>query len=376
VANTQLTGTITGSQISSNTLSNTVFQTGSVENYMRGANLDFGMRNRIINGAMVIDQRNAGASVTLSADTYILDRYKSLATQASKLSVQQNAGSVTPPAGFINYMGFTSLSAYSIGAGDIFGFDQRIEGLNATDLAWGTASASPVTLSFWVRSSLTGTFGGSLENSAGTRSYPFTYTISSANTWEYETITIVGDTSGTWLTTSGIGIRVQFGLGVGSTYSGTAGAWAGANYLSATGATSVVGTNGATFYITGVQLEKGSTATSFDYRPYGTEFSLCQRYFQIVRNGIALGNSASIVVTSSMLTPTMRASPSLSQQGVIQITNGTTDFVQSSTSTTLASGSDNCIVYTLGNFSGLTSNAAYGFRIGANTNGVTASAEL
>ena len=290
----------------------------------------YGFKNRILNGQMVIDQRNAGASVTLSTDTYVLDRYKGLATQASKLSVQQNAGSVTPPAGFINYMGFTSLSAYSIGAGDIFGFDQRIEGLNATDLAWGTASASPVTLSFWVRSSLTGTFGGSLENSAGTRSYPFTYTISSANTWEYETITIAGDTSGTWLTTNGIGIRVQFGLGVGSTFSGTAGAWATANYISATGATSVVGTNGATFYITGVQLEKGSTATSFDYRDYGRELMLCQRYYW--KNGVgdasvALGGTGAFASTTTLqamfqFPVTMRANPTATQSAA-NIADGT-----------------------------------------------------
>ena len=280
VANTQITGTITGSQISSNTLSNTVFQTGSVENYLRGANLDFGMRNRIINGAMVIDQRNAGASITPTNGQYSLDRWICVLTQASKFTVQQNAGSVTLPAGFANYLGVTSSSAYSIVAGDLFYVAQLIEGYNVADLAWGTASASSVTLSFKVYSSLTGTFGGALQNSANARSYPFTYTVSSANTWTTISVTIAGDTSGTWLTTTGIGIRVFFGLGVGSTYSGTAGAWAGADYRSATGATSVVGTNGATFYITGVQLEKGSTATSFDYRPYGTELVLCQRYFQ------------------------------------------------------------------------------------------------
>ena len=241
----------------------------------------FGFKNRIINGAMVIDQRNAGASVTnvASAYTYALDRWSYFSTQASKFTIQQNAGSVTPPAGFSNYLGVTSSSAYSIVSGDLIGLRQAIEGFNVSDLAWGTANASPVTLSFKVYSSLTGTFGGSVQNNAQNRSYPFTYTISSANTWTTVSITIAGDTSGTWLTTNGLGIAVWFNLGSGSTYSGTAGSWASANYVGATGQTSVVGTNGATFYITGVQLEKGSTATSFDYRPYGTELALCQRYY-------------------------------------------------------------------------------------------------
>jgi hypothetical protein len=240
-----------------------------------------GFKNRLINSAMVIDQRNAGALMNPMADsTYYLDRWRASSSQASKLSIGQNAGSVTPPAGFTNYMGFTSLSAYSITSTDIFGIAQNIEGFNVADLGWGTANAQPVTLSFWVRSSLTGTFGGSFRNSASSRSYPISYTISSANTWEYKTITVAGDTSGTWLTTNGIGILLFFSLGSGSTYSGTAGSWSGSVYTSSTGATSVVGTNGATFYITGVQLEKGSTATSFDYRPYGTELQLCQRYYQ------------------------------------------------------------------------------------------------
>ena len=240
----------------------------------------YGFKNRIINGAMVIDQRNAGASVTPTNSQYTLDRYDCVLTQASKFTVQQNAGSVTPPIGFTNYLGVTSLSAYSVVAGDTFNIRQQIEGYNIADLAWGTSNAKTVTLSFQVYSSLTGTFGGALANSAGNRSYPFTYTISSANTWTSISVTIAGDTTGTWLTTNGTGLQVRFGLGAGSTFSGTAGSWAGSNYFTAIGATSVVGTNGATFYITGVQLEKGSTATSFDYRPYGTELQLCQRYFQ------------------------------------------------------------------------------------------------
>ena len=280
VSNTAISGTITGSQISSNTLSNTVFQTGSVENYMNAAGLGFGMRNRIINGDMRIDQRNAGASVTPTNNQYLVDRFLATLTQASKFTVQQNAGAITPPVGFTKYLGVTSSSAYSILTGDTFAIAQYIEGFNVADLAYGTASAATVTLSFQVRSSLTGTFGGAFVNNAQDRSYPFTYTIFAANTWESKSITIAGDTTGTWATDNSVGLGIRFGLGSGATYTGTAGAWAAGNFLSATGATSVVGTNGATFYITGVQLEKGSTATSFDYRPYGTEFQLCQRYYE------------------------------------------------------------------------------------------------
>jgi len=236
----------------------------------------YGFKNRIINGAMVIDQRNAGASVTPTASQYSLDRWSLSLTASSKFSFQKSS---TAPTGFSNSLLFTSLSAYSVGAGDFFLANQWIEGFNTADLAWGTANAKTVTLSFQVYSSLTGTFGGCITNSAQSYSYPFTYTVSSANTWTQITVTIAGPTSGTWIgSTNGRGLGVWFSLGTGSTYSGTAGSWASANYYSATGATSVVGTNGATFYITGVQLEKGSTATSFDYRPYGTELQLCQRY--------------------------------------------------------------------------------------------------
>ena len=248
-----------------------------------GASSSATMKNRIINGAMVIDQRNAGASLSVTTATpYTLDRWQALSVPSSIFSVQQNAGAITPPTGFTNYLGVTSSSAYSVGATDRTAIRQIIEGYNIADLGWGTANAKAITLSFWVRSSLTGTFGGTLVNGGGTRSYPFTYTISSANTWTQISITVAGDTTGTWATDNSGGLNLTFGLGVGSTYSGTAGAWAGALYYSATGATSVVGTNGATFYITGVQLEAGSTATSFDYRPYGTELALCQRYFETI----------------------------------------------------------------------------------------------
>jgi hypothetical protein len=233
--------------------------------------------NRIINGDMRIDQRNAGASVTANNSVFGVDRWKFQASQTAKGTLQQ---STTAPTGFVNSLLFTSSSAYSITSTDFFVHTQNLEGLNISDLAWGTASAAAVTLSFWVRSSLTGTFGGALQNNAQDYNYPFSFSISAANTWEQKTITIAGPTSGTWLSTNGRGINLLFGLGVGSTYSGTAGAWTASNVFSATGATSVVGTSGATFYITGVQLEAGSVATPFERRDYGRELMLCQRYFQ------------------------------------------------------------------------------------------------
>ena len=240
----------------------------------------YGFKNRIINGAMVIDQRNAGASVAITtSDNYTLDRWQGTASANSRYTVQRDAGAVTPPAGFTNYLGATSVSSGAPGSTDTYLISQFIEGLNIADFGWGTANAATVTLSFWVRSSLTGAFGGTVTNSAGNRSYPFSFTISSANTWEQKTVTIAGDTSGTWLTTNGVGLRLRFSMGTGSSYLGTAGAWAAGFVGAPTGSTNVVATNGATFYITGVQLEKGSTATSFDYRPYGTELQLCQRYY-------------------------------------------------------------------------------------------------
>jgi hypothetical protein len=265
---------ISGSAISSGTVPEAYGGTGTSTGY-------YGFKNRIINGAMAISQRQGTSSFTPATGDYLLDRWNYQSSQASKFTVQQNAGSVTPPVGFSNYMGFTVASAVSIGASDFFYFRQPVEGFNFADCGWGTANAKTVTLSFQVYSSLTGTFGGSILNSATNRSYPFSYSISSANTWTTISVTIAGDTSGTWIgATNGVGVYVYFSLGMGSTYSGTAGAWASALYASATGAVSVVGTASATFYITGVQLEKGSTATSFDYRPYGTELSLCQRYYQ------------------------------------------------------------------------------------------------
>ena len=288
------------------------------------------LRNRLINGDMRIDQRNAGASVTPGNAVYTLDRWRFNSTQTSKFSVQQNAGSVTPPPGFTNYLGVTSLSAYALTGVDSFSFEQIIEGFNVSDLNWGTANALPATLSFWVRSSLTGTFGGSL---ATTRTavwvMPFSFTISAANTWTYVTVSVTAPTStGGANTGSSDGVYVRFGLGgTGAVVGGTVGVWTNAgNFIQPAGTVSVVGTNGATLYVTGVQFEVGSVATPFERRQFGQELALCQRYFQktfplgtvpasITGTAGAVFGSSSVTNTSFSVTRSflvqMRASPTM-----------------------------------------------------------------
>ena len=319
------------------------------------------MKNRIINGAMVIDQRNAGASVTITGNgIYSLDRWQAVTNLASKYSMKQNAGSVTPPAGFTNYLGVTSLSAYSVGVSDFSSVNQTIEGFNIADLGWGTANAKTVTLSFWVYSSLTGTFGGSVCNTS-VRSYPFVYSIPTANTWTQIAVTIPGDTTGTWATNNTSGISVRFGLGCGSNWTATAGSWVGSNLVSATGATSVVGTNGATFYITGVQLEVGSSATGFEYRQYQQELALCQRYlytiggafngsasFQMYGNGLASSTTNADVFIWQPVT--MRSAPTLSVVNIGNFSVSTINAAYTPTSAVIEIGSptNTSVLFVLG----------------------------
>lgn len=284
----------------------TVSQALSNEN---GGFSPFGFKNRIINGAMVIDQRNAGASITPADGAFSVDRWKYSLSQSSKFTTQQ---STTAPTGFSNSLLVTSSSAYSLLSTDNFNVIQWIEGYNTADLGWGAVGAQTITLSFWVRSSLTGTFGGSIVNNNQNYSYPFTYTINNANTFEYKTITIPGPTAGTWSnTTTTRNIGVWFGLGVGATGSGTAGTWAAAGYYSATGATSVVSNSGATWYITGVQLEKAPQATAFDYRDYGRELILCQRYYYDTVSTSGSGTATNALVAAASFPVTMRTGPTV-----------------------------------------------------------------
>ena len=308
----------------------------------------FGFKNRIINGAMVIDQRNAGASVTPTTGTYTVDRWRIYASQTSKLTAQQNAGSVTPPAGYANYLGMTSSSAYSVISSDLFLLQQFIEGYNSADLAWGTASAQPVTLSFWVRSSLTGVFGVNVQSGDGNTAYSTTYTVNSANTWEQKTITILGPTSGTWLTTNGKGIVLNFIIGVGSASLPPANnVWQSTNYYGAIGAQSLIATNGATLYITGVQLEKGTQATAFDYRDYGRELQMCQRYFYSVNVNtqwpVGFTWSTNRVLACVFFPANMRAAPTATMSGGITYYWGSSSSVSTSSSIGLGGQSSGAV---------------------------------
>jgi len=319
--------------------------------YSLGAGNASIMKNRIINGAMVIDQRNAGASVTLTTTTYTLDRFAFDVSQASKISCQQNAGSVTPPVGFTNYLGVTSLAATTVGASDYYQLYQNIEGFNSADLQWGTANAKTVTLSFWVRASVTGSYGGAIRNSAQDRSYPFSYTVSSANTWELKSVTIAGDTTGTWIgATNGVGIRVFWGMGMGSTFTTTGGAWTAGTYGAPTGSVNMVSTNGATFYITGVQLEVGSSSTGFEYVNYQTSLANCQRYYARMTsgsgagtfktafgNGISTSTSAAAIFVQAPVT--MRAFPTFNYFSLVITDN--TGYDVSVSSVPLAAFSNN-----------------------------------
>jgi hypothetical protein len=325
----------------------------------------FALKNRIINGAMVINQRALG-TVTASGQ-YTLDRWVNASSGSGAFSIQQSS---TAPAGFSNSMLMTVTTAdSSLAASDNYVFRQKIEGYNCSDLAWGSASAKSATLSFWVQSSVTGTYGGAVTNSVTDRAYPFTYSIGSANTWTQISITISGDTTGTWPTDNSSCIQVRFSLGTGSDASFTANTWGANNAWSATGAGNFMATGSATFYITGVQLEKGSTATSFDYRPYGTELYLCYRYFyksacfiggDVVNPLTPMGFCYSITnVFLPVIYPvTMRATPTLSRTGC-KLYNPLYGESSGVTSTATVSASNVSTVVQATVSSGLTAGASY-----------------
>ena len=297
---------------------------------------ELNFRNRLINSDMRIDQRNAGAAVTLTGidSEFPVDRFKFTSNTTASLALQQVADA---PTSFVNSIKATVNTADASPAVGVW-MEQPIEGLNVSDLGWGTANAQAVTISFWVKSTLTGTFGASLQNSARNRSYPFTYAISAANTWEQKTVTVAGDTSGTWLTTNGVGIYVVCDLGLTGSLRGTAGSWAAADHRGVTSAVSVIGTLSATWQLTGVQLEAGSVATPFERRPYGAELALCQRYFEVFAQGATATTLVSNMAYSTAATSyrfgssftfrtTKRAVPTLTLYGFNTSTAGTVEVV-------------------------------------------------
>ena len=240
-------------------------------------------KNRIINGAMIIDQRNAGAAVTVNANAvfYPVDRFNAVGETSDGVFTLQQSTS-TPPAGLINYVRATVTTAdASIGASQRYFFRQSIEANQLYDFGLGTSAAKTFTLSFYVRSSLTGTFSGSMRSSSGGRSYVFSYTINAANTWERKSITLTGDTTGTWGTGVNTGIILSWSLGAGSTLSTTANTWTAGNFFGETGASNVIATLNATWDVTGVQLELGSVATEFTLAgaTIQGELAACQRYY-------------------------------------------------------------------------------------------------
>ena len=318
---------VTGGTVTGATTFNSTVQ-------VNGANVSgfTGFKNRIINPGMVIDQRNNGASVTPgSGSTYVIDRFRYTTNQASKITWQR---STTTATGFINSLSATVASAFSSASTDFFGVEQLIEGFNVADLGWGTANAQPITLSFFVRSSLTGTYALRFTNEAANRSYVATFTINAANTFEQKTISIVGDTTGTWLTNNGAGVTVWFDLGSGSNYNGTAGSWAAGNFTRTSGSVNWVANAGATFFITGVQLERGSNATSYEFRSYGQELQLCQRYAWALRGNTqivcnAFMRTTAVALGTIQFPVTMRATASLTVPnvaGYFNISAGGSDF--------------------------------------------------
>jgi hypothetical protein len=268
--------------------------------------------NRLINGDMRIDQRNNGASGT-AAGVYTIDRWVFSGSQANKGTWGRNISAIVSAVGFPYYLGFGSASAYASVAADVFVFQQAIEADMISDFAWGTTSAQPVTLSFWAQSTLTGTFGGSIRNFAGTRSYPFSFSLPTANAWTKIVLTVPGDTAGTWVMSgNAASMWLAFDLGSGSTYRGLANAWAAANYVGVTGTVSVVATNGAAFFVTGVKLEIGSVATPYNRQSLAKSMADCQRYYQTGFSGMNIGGIASQSFGSIQMLPVaMRAAPTV-----------------------------------------------------------------
>jgi hypothetical protein len=350
--------------------------------------LGVGNRNLVINGAMNVDQRNSGVANTITVGISVLyapDRWFAQNVNGSSTYTVERS-SVSPPPGFSNSLLVTTTSAAAVSATDSKHISQYIEGLNTIPLAFGTSSAKSFTISFWVKSSLTGSFGVGFANGAGNRSYVSQYSINSANTWEYKSITVPGDTSGTWTTDNTAGLRVGFNLGSGSNFNGTLNTWgtAGAGRGAFSGVTAPLTVSGATWQISGVQIEIGKTATPFEYRSYTQELALCQRYYQLIGKTSSTNDvfaSGFVDGTSfyggGFLKQTMRTAPAVSYTGNI----GDLNYTHPSASFTVnsiasyQSNPDSYVIRLTSATSGTTGYGAYARSVTSST-AITFSAEL
>jgi hypothetical protein len=330
-------------------------------------------RNKIINGDMRIDQRNAGAAVT-SSTAYPVDRWINYGATDGTYTGQQSTD-VPTGQGFSNSLKYTVTTAdATIGATQYASIGQRIEGYNTADLMLGTANAKQFTVSFWVKSSVAGTYGFALQNTAGDRGYATTYSIASTDTWEYKTLVITGDTTGTWLSDNSTGLRTTWGLGIGSTYTVSANnTWEAGIKFGAVGATNLMATLNATFYITGVQLEVGSVATPFEHRSYGDELARCERYYQVIKGGAGVftSNAAFIAMNFSP----MRVTPTFTADGVLKFTDVIqADYTQSSAQLVVGAATDRSGTTDARNLS--TPSGRVAIFVPNNGNYINASAEL
>jgi len=337
-------------------------------------------RNLIINGAMQVAQRGTSGINSAAGGGICTDRHKGFSNGGGVFSMEQSSTVPNNEFAYSSKLTVTTADS-SIASADYYSFQQTIEGYNIIQTGYGTSDAKRLTLSFWVRSSVTGKYSVTCFNNGGTEGYLNTFNISSADTWQKVELSWVGRTSGTWLKTNGAGMIIRFDLGGGSSGHGTADQWTTTSgYGNTRTADSVdwIATNGATFYMTGVQLEVGEQATPFEHRSFGDELFSCQRYYQRTQSFMGAGHSVSGVVGISHLHRAMRATPTLSQDGVFVITDGySIDATQSSTGAQITANNINTTGYYLyiQNISGLTAGKPYMSRL-SNANGLLYDAEL
>lgn len=347
---------------------------------MLGTPQPYNFKNRIFNGAMTVDQRNNGASVSVTADFttyYGVDRFVTVKASSGVYSIAQSS---IAPAGFTaSCRAVVTTADSSVAVGDLAYIGQVIEGYNVADLGWGTANAQTVTVSYWVRSNLTGTYCLGITNADGSRTFITNYTINAANTWEYKTITVPGDTTGTWGKTNGGGIAIRFGLMAGTNFQQAAGSWGTVNAIGSSSQINWMATVGNDFLITGVQLEVGVTATGFDYRPFGTELALCQRYYQQNKASISTANGATEVRGMVPLLVQLRATPILGKTSGNFFFGDMVSYASTSTSTPVIAeiNNDLHVSFNLGGFTGMTAYRTYKHETSSgNPALITMSAEL